>query len=161
MQRKSNKTNYMKRLILNALAVICMGINCNAQDKQTIIVNGEKLEGKNVVSITFDGDDANLLLSDNSTLNINMEKVEILFNANSTGIEELRTSVFNYNGIVDDYLVIGGITPFTAIAIYDSAGRLRNRVNADSGATSIYVGNLGKGIFTAKAGKHVIKFAKR
>ena len=106
-----------------------MGINCNAQDKQTIIVNGEKLE--------------------------------ILFNANSTGIEELRTSVFNYNGIVDDYLVIGGITPFTAIAIYDSAGRLRNRVNADSGATSIYVGNLGKGIFTAKAGKHVIKFAKR
>ena len=161
MQRKSNKTNYMKRLILNALAVICMGINCNAQDKQTIIVNGEKLEGKNVVSITFDGDDANLLLSDNSTLNINMEKVEILFNANSTGIEELRTSVFNYNGIVDDYLVIGGITPFTAIAIYDSAGRLRNRVNADSGATSIYVGNLGKGIFTAKAGKHVIKFAKK
>lgn len=161
MQRKSNKTKYMKRLILNALAVICMGINCNAQDKQTIIVNGEKLEGKNVVSITFDGDDANLLLSDNSTLNINMEKVEILFNANSTGIEELRTSVFNYNGIVDDYLVIGGITPFTAIAIYDSAGRLRNRVNADSGATSIYVGNLGKGIFTAKAGKHVIKFAKR
>lgn len=161
MQRKSNKTKYMKRLILNALAVICMGINCNAQDKQTIIVNGEKLEGKNVVSITFDGDDANLLLSDNSTLNINMEKVEILFNANSTGIEELRTNVFNYNGIVDDYLVIGGITPFTAIAIYDSAGRLRNRVNADSGATSIYVGNLGKGIFTAKAGKHVIKFAKR
>ena len=161
MQRKSNKTKYMKRLILNALAVICMGINCNAQDKQTIIVNGEKLEGKNVVSITFDGDDANLLLSDNSTLNINMEKVEILFNANSTGIEELRTSVFNYNGIVDDYLVIGGITPFTAIAIYDSAGRLRNRVNADSGATSIYVGNLGKGIFTAKAGKHVIKFAKK
>ena len=138
-----------------------MGINCNAQDKQTIIVNGEKLEGKNVVSITFDGDDANLLLSDNSTLNINMEKVEILFNANSTGIEELRTSVFNYNGIVDDYLVIGGITTFTAIAIYDSAGRLRNRVNADSGATSIYVGNLGKGIFTAKAGKHVIKFAKK
>ena len=161
MQRKSNKTKYMKRLILNALAVICMGINSNAQDKQTIIVNGEKLEGKNVVSITFDGDDANLLLSDNSTLNINMEKAEILFNANSTGIEELRTSVFNYNGIVDDYLVIGGITPFTAIAIYDSAGRLRNRVNADSGATSIYVGNLGKGIFTAKAGKHVIKFAKR
>ena len=161
MQRKSNKTKHMKRLILNALAVICMGINCNAQDKQTIIVNGEKLEGKNVVSITFDGDDANLLLSDNSTLNINMEKVEILFNANSTGIEELRTSVFNYNGIVDDYLVIGGITPFTAIAIYDSAGRLRNRVNADSGATSIYVGNLGKGIFTAKAGKHVIKFAKK
>ena len=161
MQRKSNKTKYMKRLILNALAVICMGINCNAQDKQTIIVNGEKLEGKNVVSITFDGDDANLLLSDNSTLNINMEKVEILFNANSTGIEELRTSVFNYNGIVDDYLVIGGITPFTAIDIYDSAGRLRNRVNADSGATSIYVGNLGKGIFTAKAGKHVIKFAKK
>lgn len=161
MQRKSNKTKYMKRLILNALAVICMGINCNAQDQQTIIVNGEKLEGKNVVSITFDGDDANLLLSDNSTLNINMEKVEILFNANSTGIEELRTSVFNYNGIVDDYLVIGGITPFTAIAIYDSAGRLRNRVNADSGATSIYVGNLGKGIFTAKAGKHVIKFAKK
>ena len=161
MQRKSNKTKYMKRLILNALAVICMGINCNAQDKQTIIVNGEKLEGKNVVSITFDGDDANLLLSDNSTLNINMEKVEILFNANSTGIEELRTSVFNYNGIVDDYLVIGGITPFTAIAIYDSTGRLRTRVNADSGATSIYVGNLGKGIFTAKAGKHVIKFAKK
>lgn len=161
MQRKSNKTKYMKRLILNALAVICMGINCNAQDKQTIIVNGEKLEGKNVVSITFDGDDANLLLSDNSTLNINMEKVEILFNANSTGIEELRTSVFNYNGIVDDYLVIGGITPFTAIAIYDSTGRLRTRVNADSGATSVYVGNLGKGIYTAKAGKHVIKFAKR
>ena len=161
MQRKSNKTKYMKRLILNALAVICMGINCNAQDKHTIIVNGEKLEGKNVVSITFDGDDANLLLSDNSTLNINMEKVEILFNANSTGIEELRTSVFNYNGIVDDYLVIGGITPFTAIAIYDSTGRLRTRVNADSGATSVYVGNLGKGIYTAKAGKHVIKFAKK
>ena len=151
----------MKKLILNALALLCLSPNCIAKGYQTIIVNGETLEGKNVVSITFDGDDANLLLSDNSTLNINMEKVEILFNSHDTGIEELGACVFNNNGIVDDYLAIGGIAPFTAIAIYDSAGRLRTRVNAGSDTTSIYVGNLGKGIYTAKAGKHVIKFAKK
>ena len=151
----------MKKLILNALALLCLSTNCIAKGYQTIIVNGETLEGKNVVSITFDGDDANLLLSDNSTLNINMEKVEILFNSHDTGIEELGACVFNYNGIVDDYLTIGGIANSSAILIYDASGRLRLQAKPDGNNASIYVGNLGKGVYTAKAGKHVIKFVKK
>lgn len=151
----------MKKLILNALAVICMGVNCNAQTKQIVIVNGDKLEGKSIMSMTFDGDDARLSLSDNSTLTINMEEVKIYFDLEDTGIEEKQIKVFNYNGVVDDYLTVSGVPNMTNIIIYDATGKLRTQARTDNDTSSIYVGNLGKGVYTAKAGKHVIKFVKK
>lgn len=151
----------MKKLILNALAVICMGVNCNAQTKQIVIVNGDKLEGKSIMSMTFDGDDARLSLSDNSTLTVNMEEVKIYFDLEDTGIEEKQIKVFNYNGVVDDYLTVSGVPNMTNIVIYDATGKLRTQARTDNDTSSIYVGNLGKGVYTAKAGKHVIKFVKK
>ena len=151
----------MKKLILNALAVICMGVNCNAQTKQIVIVNGDKLEGKSIMSMTFDGDDARLSLSDNSTLTINMEEVKIYFDLEDTGIEEKQIKVFNYNGVVDDYLTVSGVPKMTNFVIYDATGKLRTQARTDNDTSSIYVGNLGKGVYTAKAGKHVIKFVKK
>lgn len=151
----------MKKVILNALAVMCLGLNCNAQTKQIVIVNGDELEGKSVLSMTFDGDDAKLSLSDNSTLTVNMGEVNIFFGSYNTGIEEKQTQVFNYNGIVDDYLTVSGVPKMTTIAIYDASGKLRRQARTDNDAASIYVGNLGKGVYTAKAGKHVIKFVKK
>lgn len=152
----------MKKLIANVLfAVFCIGINCNAQNTHTLMVNGKALEGKSVVSISFDGDNAKLLLSDNSSLSERMDNVKILFATDPTGIESTRINVFNYNGIVDDYLTIGGIANSSAILIYDASGRLRLQAKPDGNNASIYVGNLGKGVYTAKAGKHVIKFVKK
>lgn len=151
----------MKKLILNALAVICMGVKCNAQTKQIVIVNGDKLEGKSIMSMTFDGDDARLSLSDNSTLTINMEEVKIYFDLEDTGIEEKQIKVFNYNGVVDDYLTVSGVPKMTNFVIYDATGKLRTQARTENDTSNIYVGNLGKGVYTAKAGKHVIKFVKK
>lgn len=151
----------MKKLIFNALAVICMGVNCNAQTQQIVIVNGDELKGKSVMSMTFEGDDARLSLSDNSTITVKMEEVRIFFDSDNTGIEENKIKVFNYNGIVDDYLTLSGISTKTTIAIYDAAGKLLTQARTENDATSIYVGNLCKGVYTAKAGKYVIKFVKK
>lgn len=151
----------MKKLIFNALSVICMGVNCNAQTQQIVIVNGDELKGKSVMSMTFEGDDARLSLSDNSTITVKMEEVRIFFDSDNTGIEENKIKVFNYNGIVDDYLTLSGIPTKTTIAIYDSAGKLLTQARTENDATSIYVGNLCKGVYTAKAGKYVIKFVKK
>ena len=84
----------MKKLIANVLfAVFCIGINCNAQSTHTLIVNGKALEGKSVVSISFDGDNAKLFLSDNSSLSERMDNVKILFATDPTGIESTRLNV--------------------------------------------------------------------
>lgn len=138
-----------------------MGVNCNAQTQQIVIVNGDELKGKSVMSMTFEGDDARLSLSDNSTITVKMEEVRIFFDSDNTGIEENKIKVFNYNGIVDDYLTLSGIPTKTTIAIYDAAGKLLTQARTENDATSIYVGNLCKGVYTAKAGKYVIKFVKK
>ena len=152
----------MKKLIANVLfAVFCIGIHCNAQSTHTLIVNGKALEGKSLVSISFDGDNAKLLLSDNSSLSERMDNVKILFPKAPTAIEPTRITAFHYTGIVDDYLTIGGIANSAAILIDDASGRLRLQAKPDGDNASIHVGNLGNGVYTAKAGKHVIKFVKK
>ena len=138
-----------------------MGVNCNAQTQQIVIVNGDELKGKSVRSMTFEGDDARLSPSDNSTITVKIEEVRIFFDSDNTGIEENKIKVFNYNGIVDDYLTLSGIPTKTTIAIYDAAGKLLTQARTENDATSIYVGNLCKGVYTAKAGKYVIKFVKK
>ena len=56
---------------------------------------------------------------------------------------------------------MSGIPEMTGITIYDTAGKQKTQVRANNEVTSIYVGNLAKGIYTAKAGKFVIKFIKK
>ena len=111
--------------------------------------------------MTFDGDDVRIVFSDNSTETVNMEWVKIFFNNGTTNIGEMKTAVFNYHGAVEEYLTLSGIPEMTGITIYDTAGKQKTQVRANNEVTSIYVGNLVKGIYTAKAGKFVIKFIKK
>lgn len=151
----------MKRYILMTLTAICTCFNCIAENIQNIIINGDEVEGKEVAIMTFDGDDVRVYFTDNSTETVNMDRVKIYFNSDATGVEEIKTMVFDYNGTVDDYLTVSGVPEMTGIIIYDSGGKLRTQARANDDVTSIYVGNLAKGIYTAKAGKCVIKFVKK
>ena len=151
----------MKRIIFIALTAICTCLNCIAQNAQNIIINGDEVKGKEVATMTFDGDNVRVYFTDNSTETVNMDRVKIYFNSDATGIEEVKTMVFNYQGAVEDYLTVSGVPEMTGITIYDSAGKQRTQARANDDVTSIYVGNLAKGIYTAKAGKCVIKFVKK
>ena len=154
-------TKAMKKIIIMALTVMCSYLNCNAQNGQNIIINGDEVEGKDVTTMTFDGDDVRIVFSDNSTETVNMEWVKIFFNNGTTNIGEMKTAVFNYHGAVEEYLTLSGIPEMTGITIYDTVGKQKTQVRANNEVTSIYVGNLAKGIYTAKAGKFVIKFIKK
>ena len=151
----------MKRYILMALTAICTCFNCIAENIQNIIINGDEVEGKEVATMTFDGNDVRVYFTDNSTETVNMDKVKIYFNSDATGVEEIKTMVFDYNGTVDDYLTVSGVPEMTGIIIYDSGGKLRMQARANDDVKSIYVGNLAKGVYTARAGNHVIKFVKK
>ena len=118
----------------------------------------------NAVNRDFGKNQMHIVTTDNNVYYYNtadVDNVKILFATDPTGIESTRINVFNYNGIVDDYLTIGGIANSSAILIYDASGRLRLQAKPNGGNASIYVGNLGKGVYTAKAGRHVIKFVKK
>ena len=144
-----------------ALAAISSYINCHAQSTQNIIINGNEVKGKEVATMTFDGDDVRIVFADNSTETVNMDKVKIFFNSAPTGIGNAKTMVFNCNGAVGNYLTVSGIPEKTSITIHDTAGKQKTQVIANDNVTSIYVGNLSKGIYTAKAGNSVIKFVKK
>ena len=76
----------MRKLVLIALALVSM-IAVQADDKATqqVTVNGQTV-AKNVKTITFDGDNAKLVFSDNSDMTADMESVAIHFTYNTSGI---------------------------------------------------------------------------
>ena len=76
----------MRKLVLTALALMSM-IAVQADDKATqqVTVNGQNVP-KSVKTITFDGDNAKLVFSDNSDMTADMESVAIHFTYNTSGI---------------------------------------------------------------------------
>ena len=78
----------MKKLFLSFLLMCGMCSLSHATMVQTIIVNGVEVVGKSVASMTFSGDDAVIVYSDNSSETAPIEQVKILFAYGATGISK-------------------------------------------------------------------------
>ena len=146
-----------KNLLLTICFMIIVPPGAYANNVQTLTINGQTVN-KALSKMTFDGDNVILTFTDNSSQTSEMESVSLSFSS-ASAIDAV--SVFQYNGIVGDVISLGGLTAGTSITIYDTAGRKQMNATAQGPSAQIDIASLQNGIYMLKAGKQVVKFAKR
>lgn len=152
----------MKKLFLSFLLMCGMCSLSHATMVQTIIVNGVEVAGKSVASMTFSGDDAVIVYSDNSSETAPIEQVKILFAYGATGISKAnQTGVFDFKGVVNDKLTVNGIPAGTKAVLYDANGRQCQAVVAEADGLSINMNGKAAGVYMLKVGSQVVKFIKK
>ena len=152
----------MKKLFLSVMLMMGMCAMAHADMVQTVTVNGVEVAGKSVASMTFNGDNAVIVYSDNSTETAPFEQVRIMISYGSTGINQAtQTGVYNFKGVVDGTLCVSGIPAGTKAVLYDANGR--QCVTAVAGADGLSIDMKGKtaGVYMLKAGDQVVKFIKK
>ena len=149
----------MKKIVMTVCLLCSMALGAWADATQTITVNGKTVTGKTVRSISFEGENAIVLYSDNSSETSPIEQVKISFAYSTTGIKNV--SVFNFSGIVDGQLHLSGLKAGALIHVLDTAGRVQARAKAAEGETVLDVNNLNSGVYMVRVGNQVIKFMKK
>lgn len=94
----------IKKLVFGTVMLLsCTSAMC--QTKQVVTIGGETV-GKNVVSMTFIGDNVNVLYDDNSSENVDMSQLSISFFNTATSISDVEkakstdntTKTYSLNG---------------------------------------------------------------
>lgn len=145
----------MKRLRLIAIAcLLTMGLSMQAQNVQTLTINGEKVE-KLVARITFEGDNVVLAFSDQTTQKADMTSVILSFTPQDL------TAIGTIQRPVEKTLSIDGLEPGTEVIVYNTEGKEMLSARASEVQTILKTKSLKKGIYLMKAGNQVVKFIKR
>ena len=96
--------NMIKKLVFGTVMLLsCTSAMC--QTKQVVTIGGETV-GKNIVSMTFIGDNVNVLYDDNSSENVDMSQLSIAFSNTATSISDVEkakstdntTKTYSLNG---------------------------------------------------------------
>lgn len=133
--------------------LMCCGMAFSAQQGPSVTVNGEVLE-KQVVSLTFSGNNVVLHFIDGSELSADMQELVLLFEkGTSTAIEVLKTPV-------TDRFLLEGLPVGTPVTIYDAQGKIVMTTKTPA-ASLLNVQSLRSGIYLLKADGHFVKFIKR
>lgn len=143
----------MKKLTLITVLCLLMGLSVQAEKKQTLTINGQKVE-KVATRITFDGDNAVITFGDQTSQTADMEQVKISFSAVPTAIGTIKEQVA-------DVLNINGLEPGTTIEIYDAQGKKVITTRAEEARAILNTRSLKGGIYLLKANRQVVKFIKR
>ncbi len=124
----------MNKTLTTLTLALAVSASAYAQDvKQVVTINGTA-NGKAVQTITFSGDNVNLVYTDNSTETLDMEAVVITFSDEATAI---TVSSVSENG--------------EAKKIYDINGRqVRSTLDA-----------LPQGVYIVKSANKSVKFIKK
>ena len=145
----------MKRLRLIAIAcLLTMGLSMQAQNVQTLTINGEKVE-KLVARITFEGDNVVLTFTDQTTQTADMTSVILSFTPQDL------TAIGTIQRPVEKTLSIDGLEPGTEVIVYNTEGKEMLSARASEVQTILKTKSLKKGIYLMKAGNQVVKFIKR
>ncbi len=147
----------MKKRFLTLCVASLMGLCAIADGVQSITINGETVE-KVATQLSFDGDNVILTYSDGTTQTVDMGTVQIAFSAtNSIG----TLSTFEYKGIINGEMVVGGLPVGSSYAVYDTAGKQLFTGRVVSSETRLDVRQLRTGIYMLRIGNQVVKFVKR
>ena len=145
-----------KRIIMAALFATAIFTAAMADNAQTLVINGEKVE-KVVSQITFSGDNV-VLHFDGDEATYPMDDVEISF-TQTAGINSLNT--FRLNGIVGGTLQVSGLAEGTPVSVYDASGKKLAETRANGETTQVALDGMAPGIYILKAGNQIVKFVKR
>lgn len=144
----------MKKLILTASFLLTFTAVTWAGTSQELTINGQTVE-KTVARITFDGDNAVLQFTDNTSETADMGTVVLTFDFNTA------TAIYELKPTVGRLLDMNGLEAGTSIEIYDAAGKKVLTATAQQASTQLSVETLKKGIYVMKAGHQFVKFVKR
>ena len=151
----------MRKLFTTLAMTLGLAMNCMAEAVQTIIVNGIQVSGKSIVTMTFEGDNVVLEYSDMTSEKAPIEQVCILLSYDATDVNGLRETMFTYNGLVDDMLVVKGLEDQTDVTVYDATGKVKAKGKTNAGETRISMKGMAHGIYMLKAGKAIVKISKK
>lgn len=138
------------RTLVTTLLLTFAVTTVSAQQGATVTVNGETLE-QQVVSITFDGDNAVLHFADGAQLSADMQTLVLLFPKGTETVIQVLSQP------VGDTFRLEGLPAGTPVSVYDAKGR---QVLATV-VPLVSVSSLRSGTYLLKAGAHVVKFVKR
>lgn len=148
----------MKKTLLSLCLLALLSGSAWAQDvTQAITINGEPVE-KTAVQLAFSGDNVTLTYSDQSTQTADMGVVSITFST-STGIGSL--TAFEYKGLVDGWMSLGGLAAGTQVAIYDAAGHQLFAGKATGTEMQVDAASLQSGVYVLRVGNQAVKFLKQ
>lgn len=145
-----------KRIIMAALFAAALFTTAVADNVQTLVINGEKVE-KVVSQITFSGDNV-VLHFDGDEAAYPMDDVEISFSG-TAGINSL--TAFRLNGVVGGTLNVSGLAEGTPVSVYDTTGKKLAGTRASGDTAQVALDGMAPGIYILKAGNQIVKFVKR
>lgn len=124
----------------------------------SIKINGNLAE-KEPAKLQFDGDNAQVVFSDGSSFNYDMESVEIVFGSSSSA--EMVPSFYSLNTEVDDVLSVSGLEVGQDLKIFASSGMMLFQSKATAQTENINISRLSKGVYILTIGNTSIKFIKK
>ncbi len=152
----------MYRFLISVWVVLAGVLFCRAAEVAQVTINGEPVR-KAVTAITFDGDQISIHFEDADKVDTDMENVLLSFvsdGSSSVGNMVNDISVFSYDGVVGDVLIVSGISENSILDIHNIAGKTVFGPVAAEGRIEINVSNLGDGVYVLRAGNDVVKFSK-
>lgn len=155
----------MKKLLLSVCLLAAASLTALADTiTQTITVNGSEVTGKQVTAIAFAGNEATLTYSDQTTETAPIEQVNILLSYTPSPDDPTaigKVSVFEFGGIVDGQLQLGGLEAGTPVQVVDITGKTYVSTRATEGLTTIDCSAMQRGVYVVRAGQQVVKFMKK
>lgn len=160
----------MKKFMIAAATVLASAFGAYAAGEYTHSVLVNLKEGDNVAYkfeetpvAQIDGDNLKITLgtTGQSVLYPFADVVNLTFNKEVSGVAGVNDDATATFGLSSETLEATGLTAGTEISVFDAGGALRVRGTAnDNGYAAVYVGNLDKGVYLVKAGKHTFKFIR-
>lgn len=125
----------------------------------TLTIDGQKVE-KTVATITFDGDNAILTFSDNSTSSHDLSSVSLDFSSDThVGIADIAVGVLSVS--VGESITLAGAPEGTPVKIYNMRGVAVKSITTLADETIIPLDGLEGGVYVLRCGNEIVKFVKR
>lgn len=125
-----------------------------------LYLNGELSEGKQVVELTFSGDNVTFVYSDGTseTYDMGTSTINIEFETISTSIDVPITKMHT---IIGNTLTINGLQSGDRVEIFNMQGKKVKATNANADELTINISSLNNGIYLLRAANYVVKFRKK
>ncbi len=165
MHRNVNQTIILKQImkrkrLLTILLSSFLSLGAMAEGEQQLTINGNIIDLV-AVNLTFNGDQVTLKFTNNTTMDVDMALVKIIFPTGvSTIIGNLQT--YELKSVVEDGILrVRNIKAKTPLSVFNSNGQEVARTVSQEQETTVDLSNQPAGVYLLRAGSQVIKFVKK
>ncbi|MCR4853860.1 MAG: T9SS type A sorting domain-containing protein [Prevotella sp.] len=149
-----------RKRLLTILLSSFLSLGAMAEGEQQLTINGNIIDLV-AVNLTFNGDQVTLKFTNNTTMDVDMALVKIIFPTGvSTIIGNLQT--YELKSVVEDGILrVRNIKAKTPLSVFNSNGQEVARTVSQEQETTVDLSNQPAGVYLLRAGSQVIKFVKK